>query len=68
MKKRTTKTPPEVINRDIRVICTVGHQVPLGAGRFKVYDRGKEYTLSDYDPAFFTPAQPKEEVLDDASE
>lgn len=73
MRKKIMKSPVEIRNTDIRVRCTISHQLPLGDGRFEDYIVGRIYTLPNYDPAFFAPVIDKHtknemEVIDNAGE
>jgi hypothetical protein len=38
-----------------KVICTRSHEIPLGDGKFEVYEAGRSYEIADPNPAYFIP-------------
>ena len=63
------------MSKKIKATCLVSHELPLGAGKFKVYTVDKVYTISEggYDPLLFAklvaePKKNKEVKYDDSCE
>jgi len=41
----------------MKVICTISHEIPRGAGKFDVYEAGRVYDLDEYESRYFTPVE-----------